>query len=83
MDERKKILLGDKDILTRKIKDFYLDINLSKDNKEILPQKYDNVFDVNKFYEQERNECRNFTIQIATFASSSFNNQKWNGTSWH
>jgi len=62
MDERKKILLGDKDILTRKIKDFYLDINLSKDNKEILPQKYDNVFDVNKFYEQERNECRNFII---------------------
>lgn len=62
MDDRKKILLGNKDILTRNIKDFYLDISLSKDNKELLPQKYDNIFDVNKFYEQERNECKNFVI---------------------
>jgi len=62
MDDRKKILLANKDILSRKVQDFYLDINLSKDNKEVLPQKYDNVFDVSKFYEQERDECRSFII---------------------
>ncbi len=62
MDQRKKILLGNKDILSRKIQDFYLDINLSKDNKEIWPQKYDNSFDVKSFYDKERNESRDFII---------------------
>lgn len=62
MDERKKILLGNKDILSRKIKDFYIDINLSKDSKEIVPYKYDNIFDLTRFYNQERNESRNFII---------------------
>jgi len=62
MDERKKILLGDKDILSRQIKDFYVDVNLSRDNREIIPYKYDNVFDLTKFYNKERNECRSFII---------------------
>jgi len=62
MDERRRILLGNKDILSRKIKDFYLDINLSRDNKEIIPYKYDNVFDLTRFYDQERNQSRNFII---------------------
>jgi hypothetical protein len=62
MDIRKKILLGNKDILSRNLEDFYVDINLSRDNKEIIPYKYDNIFDLTKFYDQERNESRNFII---------------------
>ena len=62
MDERKKILLGNKDILSRKIQDFYVNVNLSKDSREIIPYKYDNIFDLTKFYNKERNECRNFII---------------------
>lgn len=62
MDERKKILLGDKDILSRKIQDFYVDINLTKDNRKIIPYKYDNVFDLTKFYNKERNECKSFIL---------------------
>ena len=62
MDARKKILLGNKDILSRELKDFYIDVNLSVDSKEIIPYKYDNVFDLTKFYEQERNGSRNFII---------------------
>ena len=62
MDIRKKILLGDKDIVSRTVNDFYLDINLSKDNREIIPYKYDNVFDLTKFYNDERNSCRNFIV---------------------
>lgn len=71
MDTRKKILLGDKDILSRKLEDFYIDINISRDNKEILPYKYDNTFDLTKFYEQERNTSRNF-IMYGTIDSYSY-----------
>jgi len=62
MDERKKILLGSEDILSRTVEDFYIDINLSKDNKEIIPYKYDNIFDLTKFYDKQRNESRSFVI---------------------
>jgi len=62
MDERKKTLLGNKDILSRKTQDFYVDVNLSIDNREIIPYKYDNIFDLTKFYNKERNECRSFVI---------------------
>jgi hypothetical protein len=58
MDKRKKILLGNKDILSRTIQDFYIDINLSKDNREMLPYKYDNIFDITNFYNKERKECK-------------------------
>jgi len=62
MDERKKILLGNKDILSKSIEDLYISVNLSVDTKEIMPYKYDNVFDITKFYEKERNDSRNFVI---------------------
>lgn len=62
MDIRKKILLGNKDILSRAIEDIYIDVNISKDNKEIIPYKYENVFDLTKFYNQERNQSRNFVV---------------------
>ena len=62
MDNIKNILLGNKDILSRSIKDLYIDINLSKNNKEIISQKFDNTFDLTKFYNQERNESRNFVV---------------------
>lgn len=62
MDERKKILLGNKDLLSREIEDFYININLSRDNKEVIPYKYNNVFDLDRFYDQERNGSRNFII---------------------
>jgi len=62
MDNRKKILLGNKDILSRTVKDFYIDVNLSKDNREIWQYKYDNVFDITYFYNKERRESREFII---------------------
>jgi hypothetical protein len=62
MDERKKILLGNQDILSEAIQDIYIDLNLSNNNREIIPQKYNNVFDLTKFYQKERNQCRNFVI---------------------
>lgn len=62
MDIRKKILLGSEDIISRTTQDFFLDINLSKDNREIIPYKYDNVFDLTKFYNQERKVSRKFVV---------------------
>ena len=62
MINRKKILLGNKDIKERVLKDIFLNIQLSRDSKEILPDKYVNSFDLLKQYKKERNECRNFRI---------------------
>jgi hypothetical protein len=62
MDARKKILLGDRDVKIRDLEDFYLDVNLSGNKRELWPNKYDNVFDINTFYQKERNESRNFII---------------------
>lgn len=62
MDVRKKILLGDKDVKIRSLEDFYLDVNLSGNKKELWSNKYDNIFDINTFYQKERNESRNFMI---------------------
>ena len=62
MDNRKRILLGNTDIKSRTIQDFYVDINLSKNEREIIPYKYDNIFDLTSFYNKERNESRNFII---------------------
>jgi len=62
MDDRKKILLGEKDIITRQNENFNIDINLTQSHREIIPYKFDNNFDLKKQYNIERNSCRNFRI---------------------
>lgn len=62
MDNKNKILLGNKDILSKNIKDVFLNISLNKNSKELCSQKYDNNFDLNTFYDKERNESRTFII---------------------
>ncbi len=62
MDVRKKILLATEDVKTRALEDIYIDISLSKNNREIIPDKYDNTFDIETFYKQERFNSRDFVI---------------------
>ena len=62
MDERKKILLGSEDILSKNLQDIYININLAKESREIIPYKYDNVFDLTKLQDQERNGSREFVV---------------------
>lgn len=62
MIKRKKILLGNKDIISRKIKDFQIDVQLNKTGRELVPNSYENTFDLLKQYKRERNNCRNFRI---------------------
>jgi hypothetical protein len=62
MDNRKKILLGEKDIISRDNEDMFININLNKTFAEIRDEKFENIFDVAKQYEKERNTSRNFRI---------------------
>lgn len=62
MIKRKKILLGNKDVISRKIQDFSVDIHLNQTPREFVPNKYDNTFDLLRQYKKERNNCRNFRI---------------------
>ena len=62
MIKRKKILLGNKDIRTREIEDFQINLNLTRTYNEIVPNKFDNKFDLLKQYNKERNLSRNFRI---------------------
>lgn len=62
MIERKKILLGDKDVKSRSIQDFYVNVNLDRTVREFIPNKYENGFDLLSQYKKERNSCRNFRV---------------------
>lgn len=62
MDARKKIFLKNQNITSQDLEDVYVDINLSRGFREIKPSKYDNIFDLTKFYNQERNSSRNFVL---------------------
>lgn len=62
MDSKKKILLGDSDIISKSNEDLILNIELTKTYSELRNDKYDNVFDVLKQYKKERNSSRSFRI---------------------
>ena len=62
MDNRKKILLGEKDIISRNNEDILINVNLNKTFTEIRDEKFENVFDVAKQFSDERNTSRNFRI---------------------
>ena len=62
MDEKKKILLGDKDIMSKDNEDLFINLNLNKTFNEIRDEKYENVFDISKQFDKERNSSRDFRI---------------------
>lgn len=62
MDEKKKILLGEKDIMSKDNEDLFINLNLSKTFSEIRNDKYENIFDVEAQFKKERNSSRDFRI---------------------
>lgn len=62
MDNKKKILLGEKDIMSKDNENLFLNINLNSTFSEIRNSTYNNVFDVEKQYKKERNSSRDFRI---------------------
>jgi hypothetical protein len=62
MNNKKKILLGEKDIMSKDNEDLFININLNSTFSEIRDYKYDNVFDVEKQWKKERNASRDFRI---------------------
>ncbi len=62
MDSKKRILLGEKDILSKDNEDLFINVSLNSTFSEIRDYKYDNVFDVEKQFKKERNASRDFRI---------------------
>lgn len=62
MNNKKKILLGDKDILSKDNEDLFLNINLNSTFSIIRNDKFENVFDVEKQFKKERNASRDFRV---------------------
>lgn len=62
MDNNKKILLGEKDILSKDNEDLFLNVNLNSTFSEIRNDKFENIFDVEKQFKKERNSSRDFRI---------------------
>ncbi len=62
MDDKKKIVLGSKDILSKGVVDIFLNINLQQTFNQIKKDKYDNNFDVAEQFRKERNTSRDFRI---------------------
>ena len=62
MIKRKKILLGSKNTLKDKNSDNFIDLELVRNFDEIKPSLLNNVFDLNKQYDKERNESLKFCL---------------------
>lgn len=62
MDDKKKIVLGSKDILSKGVVDIFLNINLQQTFNQIKKDKYDNNFDIAEQFRKERNSSRDFRI---------------------
>lgn len=58
----KKILIGDKDVVTRTIEDEYVDIELSTEISDIRTDKFDNVFNINSQFIKDRNASLKFCM---------------------
>lgn len=62
MDDKKKIVLGSKDIIQKGISDIFLNVNLQQTFNQIKKEKYDNDFDLAKQFKKERNASRDFRV---------------------
>jgi len=62
MDSKGKILLGEKDIISKDNEDLFINLNLNSTFSEIRNDKFENVFDVEKQFKKERNSSRDFRI---------------------
>lgn len=62
MDDKKKILLGENDIIAKSNEDLFINLNLNKTFSEIRNDKFENIFDVSKQFNDERNTSRDFRI---------------------
>ena len=62
MDEKRQILLGSEDILSRSITDLYINVNLNPTFSEIRDGKIENIFDVQAQFVKERNTSRDFRV---------------------
>lgn len=62
MDDKKKILLGNHDIISKENEDIYLNIDLNTTFSEIRKDKHEIVFDVYNQWKKERNASRDFRI---------------------
>lgn len=72
MDDKKKILLGDTDIISRDNEDLFIDINLNRTFSEYKKERFDNDFDLQKQFDEERNSSRDF--QIYGFVQATYTN---------
>jgi len=62
MDDKKKIVLGSEDIITKGLQDVFININLQKTFNQIKEDKYDNNFDLAEQFRKERNLSRSFRV---------------------
>ena len=62
MSKKKKILLGEKDVITKKNEDIYLDIELSRSINEIKSDRFDNDFYLDEQFNKERNDTFRFCV---------------------
>lgn len=62
MDDKKKILLGSSDIISKNNEDLFLNVELSRTFSEIRDDKFENTFDILQQYNKERNTSRSFRI---------------------
>jgi len=77
MDDKKKIVLGSEDILTKGLGDIFLNISLRRTFNQIKKDKYDNNFDLLQQFRKERNASRDFRI-YGTVNSSIINTDSIN-----
>ena len=62
MDDKKKIILGSKDFISKGLDDIFINVNLQQTFNQIKKDKYDNNFDLAEQFRKERNNSRNFRI---------------------
>lgn len=62
MKNKKKILLGEKDIIAKSNEDIFINLELSSTFAELRNDKFNNEFDVADQFKKERNASRDFRI---------------------
>lgn len=62
MKEIKKILLGNKDVITKEIEDLFLNIELTRDYNRIKKNKINNNFNLSNLYLEERRNSLKFCV---------------------
>lgn len=62
MDDKKKIVLATKDILSKNLEDIFINVNLQQTFSQIKRERFDNNFDLSEQFRKERNSSRSFRI---------------------